>query len=167
MEEIRTINPRIKTPIVELLTPFHSFKRIPQTLLKVTFSDIRILHENANRTGLSVRKLFPISKPKNCEYQSTPARAQNSRLLTSCPLLTEKYSLPVLFLIFCCIQYTALVKNPPKVTKNITGRPAYKASTPLARAASLIGVPASNPRAKHSSHLPTKQPVILLSMQNL
>ena len=49
------------------------------------------------------------------------------------------------------------MKNPPKVTKNITGRPAYKASTPLARAASLIGVPASNPRAKQALITPANK----------
>ena len=50
---------------VVLLTPFHSFNRIPQTLLNVTFNDIRILQEKASSTGLSVRKLLPISRPKN------------------------------------------------------------------------------------------------------
>ena len=43
----------------------HSFNRIPQTLLNVTFNDIRILQEKASSTGLSVRKLLPISRPKN------------------------------------------------------------------------------------------------------
>ena len=76
-EKIRTTSPVIRTVIVRVDTPFHSFNKIPHTLLKVTFKAINIHHEKASSTGLSVRKLLPISKPKNCIYHSTPAKAQN------------------------------------------------------------------------------------------
>ena len=56
--------------------------KIPHTLLKVTFKAINIHHEKASSTGLPVRKLLPISSPKNCMYHSTPAKAQNIRLFT-------------------------------------------------------------------------------------
>lgn len=52
---IRTAIPEIKTKIVLAPAPFHSLSSIPQTLLNVTFNDIRILHENASITGLSVK----------------------------------------------------------------------------------------------------------------
>ena len=57
------------------------------TLLKVTFKAINIHHEKASSTGLSVRKLLPISKPKNCIYHSTPAKAQNIKLFPHTLLL--------------------------------------------------------------------------------
>lgn len=60
-----------------------------------------MLHENASRMGDPVRKLLPISSPKNCEYHSTPARAQNSRLLTSTEPGTPKYSPAVRLRTFC------------------------------------------------------------------
>lgn len=101
---MRTANPNINTPIVREPHPFHSFSRIPQTLLNVTFSDISILQENASNIGLPPKKLLPISKPKNCEYHNTQARAQNKTLFTRTSPLTDKYSLPVLFFIFCWIQ---------------------------------------------------------------
>lgn len=103
--------------MVLALHPFHSFSKIPHTLLKVTFSDMSILHEKASNIGLSVRKLFPISRPKNCEYHKTPASAQYSRLLVNVLLFTDKYSFPVLFFRFCCMQYAAFVQKPPNVTK--------------------------------------------------
>ena len=54
-ENIRIHIPDIKTMIVFLLTPFHSFNTIPHTLLNMTFSDIRILHEKASMTGESAK----------------------------------------------------------------------------------------------------------------
>ena len=45
--------PVINTTIVRRSTPFHSFNKMPQTLLKITFNDIRILHEKASITGES------------------------------------------------------------------------------------------------------------------
>ena len=62
---MRTARPNINTPIVREPHPFHSFSRIPQTLLNVTFSDISILQENASNIGLPPKKLLPISSPKN------------------------------------------------------------------------------------------------------
>ena len=56
---------------------------------------MRILHEKANITGESAKKLFPIPKPKNCEYHNTPASAQNKTLFHKTPAETEKYSFPV------------------------------------------------------------------------
>ena len=53
---MRTANPNINTPIVREPHPFHSFSRIPQTLLNVTFSDISILQENASNIGLPPKK---------------------------------------------------------------------------------------------------------------
>ncbi len=87
--------PVTKTTIVFWSTPFHSFNKIPQILLKITFNDMRILHEKANITGESAKKLFPIPKPKNCEYHNTPASAQNKTLFHKTPAETEKYSFPV------------------------------------------------------------------------
>ena len=63
---------------------------MPHTFENVTFSDIRMLHEKAISSGESTRKLLPISSPKNCEYHSTPASAQNSTLFTKMPPGTEK-----------------------------------------------------------------------------
>ena len=57
--------PVINTTIVRRSTPFHSFNKMPQTLLKITFSDINMLHEKASMTGEPVKKLFPIPNPKN------------------------------------------------------------------------------------------------------
>ena len=90
IEATNTTKPMTSTEMVRAPHPFHSFNKIPHTLLNVTFNDIRILHEKASRTGLSVRKLFPISRPKNCEYHKTPAKAQNNRLFTKILLFTEK-----------------------------------------------------------------------------
>lgn len=45
MEAISTARPSISIPMVLALHPFHSFSRIPHTLLKVTFSDMSMLHE--------------------------------------------------------------------------------------------------------------------------
>ena len=86
-EKIRTTSPVIRTVIVRVDTPFHSFNKIPHTLLKVTFKAINIHHEKASSTGLPVRKLLPISKPKNCIYHSTPAKAQNIKLFPHTLLL--------------------------------------------------------------------------------
>ena len=77
---------------------------MPQTFEKMTLSDIRMLHEKAKMTGDPVRKLLPISRPKNCEYHSTPAKAQNSRLLTSTEPRTPKYSPAVRLRTFCQMQ---------------------------------------------------------------
>lgn len=81
MENINTPNPTISTMIVCLLTPFHSFNTIPQTLLNSTFRDINILHEKAIMIPVGSKKLFPTPNPKNCEYHKTPAKAQNNKLL--------------------------------------------------------------------------------------
>ena len=51
-----------------------------------------MLHEKASMTGEPVKKLFPIPNPKNWEYQSKPAKAQNNKLLTPVDTDTEKYS---------------------------------------------------------------------------
>lgn len=56
---MRTANPNINTPIVREPHPFHSFSRIPQTLLNVTFSDISILQENASNIGLPPKNSYP------------------------------------------------------------------------------------------------------------
>lgn len=40
--------------------PFHSFSKIPQTLLNVTFNDISMLQEKASNIGLPPKKLFTI-----------------------------------------------------------------------------------------------------------
>jgi hypothetical protein len=65
VEKIRISNPAINTVTVRRPTPFHSFNKIPHTLLKITFSDINMLHEKASMTGEPVKKLFPIPNPKN------------------------------------------------------------------------------------------------------
>ena len=39
--------------------PFHSFSKIPQTLLNVTFNDISMLQEKASNIGLPPKK--PVS----------------------------------------------------------------------------------------------------------
>lgn len=65
IDDISIAKPNSNTLMVEPLTPFHSLSSIPQTLEKVTLSAIKMLHEKANNTGLSIKKLFPISKPKN------------------------------------------------------------------------------------------------------
>ena len=54
-EKISNAMPQTNTTTVFRLTPFHSFKTIPQILLKKTFSDIRMLHEKASITGESVK----------------------------------------------------------------------------------------------------------------
>ncbi len=97
-------NPSNNTDIVPREHPFHSFNKIPQTFEKTTFNDINILHENASRIGEEARKVFPNSSPKNCEYHSNPANAQNSTLFNRVDDSTLKYSFPVLFLMFWKIQ---------------------------------------------------------------
>lgn len=82
-EAIKMIIPKTRTVTVLEPAPFHSFRRMPQTLLKVTFSDIRILQEKAIITLPSARKLLPNANPKNWEYQRIPAKAQNNRLLVN------------------------------------------------------------------------------------
>jgi hypothetical protein len=64
-ENIKTAIPHIRTVMVFCCTPFHSFKRIPHILLKITFNDIRILHEKASIIGELAKKLLPIPNPKN------------------------------------------------------------------------------------------------------
>ena len=56
----------------------------------LSVSDISILQENASNIGLPPKKLLPISRPKNCEYHNTPARAQNKTLFTRTSPLTDK-----------------------------------------------------------------------------
>jgi len=46
-EKIKISIPNANTIIVFDPAPFHSFRTIPHTLLNVTFSDIRMLHEKA------------------------------------------------------------------------------------------------------------------------
>src|SRR5690554_198396 len=80
--------------------PFHSFRITPHTLLKTTLSDIRMLHEKAIITLSGSKKLWPMPRPKNCEYHSNPARAQNNILLVNTALDDRLISLPVLFFRF-------------------------------------------------------------------
>ena len=70
------------TVIVLGVHPFHSFKRIPQTLENVTFNDIRMHHENVSNTGEAARNPLPKLRPKNWLYHNTPAKAQNKTLFT-------------------------------------------------------------------------------------
>ena len=72
--------PTIKTIIVFCVQPFHSLRIIPQTLEKVTLSDIKMHHENVNNTGEDAKNPLPKLKPKNWLYHKTPARAQNKML---------------------------------------------------------------------------------------
>ena len=90
MEKTNSNSPVTNTVMVRLLAPFHSFKTIPQKLLNKMFNDIRMLHEKASITGASAKKLLPMPKPKNCEYQSRPANAQNSTLFVKVELGTER-----------------------------------------------------------------------------
>ena len=113
-------------PIISKITalfpaPFHSFKTMPHTLLKTTFNDIRILHENAIITLFGSKKLCPIPKPKNCEYHSNPAKAQNKTLFVNTDADELLISPPVLFFRFIIRQYIMLVINPPSVTRSVTG----------------------------------------------
>jgi len=64
-ENIKIIIPNTKTAIARLLTPDHSLSIIPQTLLKITFSAIRILQEKAIITLPGSKKLCPMPNPKN------------------------------------------------------------------------------------------------------
>lgn len=75
--------PAASTAIVIRLLPRHSCRTTPHTLEKTTLSDMRIDHEKASSTGDPARKLRPTSSPKNCEYHSSPARAQNRTLFTT------------------------------------------------------------------------------------
>gem|GEM_PF-3870534 len=83
-----------------LPAPTHSFRMIPQTLLKTTFNDMRMLHENAIITLSGSKKLCPIPNPKNCEYHKRPASAQKSRLLIKTDFDEFLISPPILFLEF-------------------------------------------------------------------
>lgn len=83
IENININKPMPKATIVLRSVPAHSRKIIPHRLEKITLSDISILHANAMSTRLSVKKLLPISKPKNCEYHNTPASIQNKTLFTN------------------------------------------------------------------------------------
>ena len=60
-----TTSPMTSTVTVRLLQPFHSRRMMPQRLLNVTFSAIRMQKAKVVRTGLSVRKPLPRLKPKN------------------------------------------------------------------------------------------------------
>ena len=74
------------------------------------------------------QKLLPISRPKNCEYHNTPAKAQNKRLFKTLfykdIALTDKYSLPVLFLYFAD-TISRIRTEPAQSYQKITGSPAY------------------------------------------
>lgn len=54
---------------------------MPHTLEKVTLSAMRMHQANAATTDPGSKKVCPMPKPKNCEYHSAPANAQNNRLL--------------------------------------------------------------------------------------
>lgn len=79
-ENIKVAIPMARNVTAFFPAPFHSFRIIPHTLLKTTFNDIRTLHEKSIITLSGSKKLCPIPKPKNCEYQSNPAKAQNKIL---------------------------------------------------------------------------------------
>ena len=64
-ETIRTSKPTTNTVMVLEEHPFHSFKIIPHTFEKVTFSDIKIHHEKVNNAGEEARKPLPKLNPKN------------------------------------------------------------------------------------------------------
>ena len=90
MEKTNSNRPVTNTVMVRLFDPFHSFKTIPQKLLNRMFNDIKMLHEKASITGASAKKLLPMPKPKNCEYQSRPAKAQKSTLFVKVAPGTER-----------------------------------------------------------------------------
>ena len=85
-ENMSTAIPIAKKVTALFPAPFHSFKIMPQTLLNTTLSDISMLHENAIITLPGSKKLCPMPRPKNCEYQSSPANAQNKRLFVNTAL---------------------------------------------------------------------------------
>lgn len=64
-ENIKTAIPKARYTMDFLPEPFHSFRIMPQTLLKTTLSDINMLHENAIITLLGSKKLCPMPNPKN------------------------------------------------------------------------------------------------------
>ena len=80
-ETINTKRPTTKTVMVLDEQPFHSFKMIPHTLEKVTFSDIKIHHEKVSNTGDEAKNPLPRLSPKNWLYHKIPAKAQNNKLL--------------------------------------------------------------------------------------
>ena len=80
-EKIRIARPQTNTPTVLADTPRHSRRIMPHTLEKVTLSAMRMHQANAATTDPGSKKVCPMPKPKNCEYHSAPANAQNSRLL--------------------------------------------------------------------------------------
>ena len=64
-DTISTSNPTTNTVMVLEEQPFHSFKIIPHTLEKVTFSDIKIHQEKVSNAGEEVRNPLPKLNPKN------------------------------------------------------------------------------------------------------
>ena len=84
-EKMSTSSPRHRTTPARFHAPFHSCRTIPQKLLNITLSDIRILHEKASMTGESAKKLYPMPSPKNWEYHKRPAKVQKIRLLPNTP----------------------------------------------------------------------------------
>lgn len=80
-DTISTNKPTTNTKMVLEEHPFHSFRIIPHTFEKVTFSDMRMHHEKVSNTGDDARKPLPKLNPKNWLYHRIPASAQNSRLL--------------------------------------------------------------------------------------
>jgi hypothetical protein len=80
--------PITSTAIVLLPAPFHSFRMIPQMLLKAMFIDIRMLQAKAIMETGSL--LSPIPMKKNCRYHKVPPMAEKMRLLTSTEEETDK-----------------------------------------------------------------------------
>ncbi len=54
---------------------------MPHTFEMVTLIAMRMHQANAATTDPGAMKVCPMPKPKNCEYHSAPAYAQNNRLL--------------------------------------------------------------------------------------
>ena len=73
--------PSMSTVIVVREHPFHSLRIMPHTLEKTTLSAMSMHHEKARSVGDEVRNPLPSESPKNWLYHSTPAKAQNNRLL--------------------------------------------------------------------------------------
>jgi hypothetical protein len=78
VESISKIIPIDNTIRVVLLTPFHSFRKIPHILLIAMFSAIRILHPKTAMPWGSL--LEPIPKKWNCRNHKNPARNVKNRL---------------------------------------------------------------------------------------
>ena len=76
-----TTIPVTRMAIVVRSQPFHSLRMMPHTLLKTTFSAMRMQNESVVSTGEEVRKPLPKESPKNWLYHSAPARKQKKRLL--------------------------------------------------------------------------------------